>query len=818
MQISQHVRVRRAHWRIAGIQPYEDCRLVTLTALGHTPADLERRILTPFDFVEPLDRPTRPRVVGARLWRQFCRARLSAHTPPGSLRSPVRARIDLLPHQLEPALAVLRGMGSRLLLADEVGLGKTIQAGLVLAELFARGIIERVLILTPAGLRDQWTRELSGRFGIEASIADARALRSTAAALPIGVNPWSTVRVAIASMDYIKRPEVLPAACACRWDVVVVDEAHGAVGDSDRRQAVRSLAERAPYVLLVTATPHSGDRDAFAALCGLGAIRDDALLVFRRTRAAVDRGTVRRVRTMNVCTNVAEHSMHAELARYTRAARAELGDRCLALSVLHKRAFSSPWALARSVDRRLAALCASPCSAAAEEAQLVLPLGDSEGDLTAEDQPPAWPADIALADAARERALLTSVAAAARDAAEGGGSKLRALGRLLRRARESAIVFTEYRDTLQRVREALHRQSFVLFLLHGGLTRVEREAAIEGFIRCPGSILLATDAAGEGLNLQRTCRLVVSLELPWNPMRLEQRIGRVDRIGQARAVHAIHFVAAGTGEARILTRLRARLDRARADVAAPNPLGSDAAFDDAGADDERASARLVVGDVSEQSDAPSIPTRSVNTHLMPELSPDALREVERIAEARALDDEPGARLANRLEGDVPLVVRARRFGLRKALGRRALFIWRVDCENGCGGAVESTIIPAAIELRREWPREHNALGRALEQTARDLRSTIDAHARPWRRAAHAISRSFWTTRLSREHAIAALDTIAGEPLFQPGLFDRRAERLRRYSADSRDASTHDNEARLAALAHMAGVADRAPELFLVLLP
>src|SRR5207245_9943771 len=134
--------------------------------------------------------------------------------PSGSLMSSRLARIDLLPHQLEPALAVLRGLGSRVLLADDVGLGKTIQAGLIVSELRALGAADRVLIITPAGLRDQWAHELSARFGIEAAVLDVRALRRSVATLPVGVNPWQTVPVAIASIDYIKRTEVLAAAGA----------------------------------------------------------------------------------------------------------------------------------------------------------------------------------------------------------------------------------------------------------------------------------------------------------------------------------------------------------------------------------------------------------------------------------------------------------------------------------------------------------------------------------------------------------------------------------------------------------------------------
>src|SRR6185503_8262729 len=297
----------------------------------------------------------------------------------GALRTARSARIDLLPHQLEPALALVRGCGSRVLLADEVGLGKTIQAGLIVKELRARGCADRVLILTPAGLREQWAAELSDRFACPAAIVDARELRRQSAVIPIGLNPWSTIPVAIASIDFVKRPDVLQSVQACHWDLLAVDEAHGAARDSDRRAAVSALALRIAYVVLLTATPHDGDERAFDALCGLGS-HGDRLLVFRRTRKDVTLGAGRRVHQLHVRPSAAELRMHARLADFTRTVRAEhrSNEALLALSVLHKRALSSAWALARSVERRLAALTPE---AADPTQQLALPLGDASGEL-----------------------------------------------------------------------------------------------------------------------------------------------------------------------------------------------------------------------------------------------------------------------------------------------------------------------------------------------------------------------------------------------------------------------------------------------------
>jgi superfamily II DNA/RNA helicase len=245
--------------------------------------------------------------------------------------------------------------------------------------------------------------------------------------------------------------------------------------------------------------------------------------------------------------------------------------------VLHKRAFASAWSLARSVERRLAALSGEQGN---DATQMALPLGDPQGELIASDEAPSWPGELRLSDAARERQLLSALHQRARSAA-GDETKIAALAKLLRRADQPAVVVIGYRDTLLHVRERLGLPAFVL---HGGLTREERSAALASFVDDPRGLLLATDAAAEGLNLHHHCRLVINLELPWNPMRLEQRIGRVDRIGQQLTVHAFHLIAAGSGESRLLTRLRARVASAQAEFGAPDPFSND----------ERQAARLVM--------------------------------------------------------------------------------------------------------------------------------------------------------------------------------------------------------------------------------
>jgi superfamily II DNA or RNA helicase len=798
------VRVRRARCRVVDIRPYDACQVLTLRGADH----VERRVITPFDIVEPLDRVTGLRRVGRGRWRRACRDLLAANVPPGGLRSARQAQMDLLPHQLEPALAILRGLGSRVLLADDVGLGKTVQAGLVAAELRARGWADRILVLTPAGVRDQWAAELAARLRIDASIVDAAEVRRRVAALPVGVNPWTTVPVAIASMDYVKRAEVLPVVSSCRWDIVIVDEAHGVARDGDRFRAASALGSAAAYVLLLTATPHSGDRRAFASLCAIGVRNDDPLLVFRRTRRDVRQGAVRRVHRLHVRPTPAESHMHALLSRFTRAVRDEHGDRAaLALSVLHKRALSSAHALARSVERRLATLDIGNEDGAL---QLALPLDDGCGELTPADEPPAWGADVGLADARRERRLLESLSAAAR-AASVEESKIRVLRRLLQRLAEPVVVFTEYRDTLVHLRDAIRRPAV---LLHGGLTREERAAALAEFSSGACAVLLATDAAGEGLNLHHRCRFVVNLELPWNPMRLEQRIGRVDRIGQSRTVHAMHLVARDTGEPRILERLKARVARAQADIDAPDPIGGE----------ERAIARLILGGTT-GADDPGVDARPdpVAGCVPVRLERDALVEAARLANARAVGGADG------IHADItaPWRVRTRHRKTRARLGNRTVVLLRATYEDVSGRVAESTLIALSVPGgRRTGTRGMNpydgdraavsAGAEILDCCRDDLGRRAETASEGWRAEARAVADAFTATRLRREYAIASAAAARAVAAAQPGLFDRRAADAIAADAAAREDADAERRRRIADVERAATLAYLPPVLLLVL--
>jgi hypothetical protein len=242
--VGDRVCVRGDRWRVEEVRGFRDCECLHLSGIGEANCGAACALLVPFDRPVSLERSGRMRVVRRAGWMRRFRALTVSATPLRRLRTAGFAELQLYPYQLEPVLAVLSGTSSRILIADEVGLGKTIQAGLILAELIERGWARRTLILTPAGLRDQWADELARRFDIHAPVMDAGEVRDRTGLLPAGVNPWTLEPVTIASIDAVKRPETMQALSAIVWDLLLVDEAH-LVATAPRRSAPRPFARSA---------------------------------------------------------------------------------------------------------------------------------------------------------------------------------------------------------------------------------------------------------------------------------------------------------------------------------------------------------------------------------------------------------------------------------------------------------------------------------------------------------------------------------------------------------------------------------------------
>lgn len=541
--------VRDQRWSVARVDAFDRCSIVTLEAPGRA----RWRVIEPFDRIV---RAEAERVVirRRRAVIEAALAAICAERPATGLWTAARASIELLPYQLEPALAVLDG-AARVLLADAVGLGKTVEAGLILSELRVRGLVERALILCPPGMRASWAAELEQRFGLAAVIVDQQWLADQVATLPPGVNPWTTHGIAIASIDFVKRREVMAALAGVPIDIIIADEAHHLTPGTDRGDAVHRLALRSPWCVLLSATPHSGDVGAFDYLTRIGG-HGERLLIFRRTRADAGLAAIRRERVAAVRPSAAEADLMAGVEKYARAiwkcrGATEPSAQLLAITIA-RRAASSPLALERTLRRRLALL-----SQTAAPVQFDLPW-DEEAD--ADDSgAPGLLAGPGLEDDQAERVMIeTLLASIARCAT---AAKLEWIVRLLGRVAEPVIVFSEYRDTIDALLAVLPASRRVV-AISGAVTVDERHRAVDAFNRGSADLLLATDAAGEGLNLHHRCRLVVDVEMPWSPLRLEQRIGRVDRIGQRRRVHAVRLFHAGTVEERVLDRLQLRRTRA----------------------------------------------------------------------------------------------------------------------------------------------------------------------------------------------------------------------------------------------------------------
>jgi len=555
--------IRHERWRVQRAR--RDRRVVRLDV---TSRGRRATFLAPFDRPVPVVARLKLREISGREALARTAALIGRAPHEHTIASAIDADIELLPHQLEPALAIAAG-ARRLLVADDVGLGKTIQAGLVIAERTRRDDGSRVLVIVPAALREQWHDELRARFGLPSWMADRDAIDLLSRESLRRDDPWARPGIWIASADYLKQVHVVAALPRRPWDLVVIDEAHTACGDSDRHAICHEIGRRTRCLLLLTATPHDGDAMRFDRLMNLGRLPsiDDSLTVLRRTRADLHWQGRRRVRFHRVARRSPETRVLQLLAEYERAVIAAAGvDRrehaLLLLSVLRKRALSTTAALVKSLERRIAWIGAPVEAAQPEWHQLRLGFATQDDDATdAQGALSPLSHDVGL-DARDESAQLQVILDAARAAAE-RESKLERLAALLTRTTEPAVVFTEFRDSLEAAAARLDHVRPIA-ILHGGQSEGERRDELDRFVSGRATLLIATDVASLGLNLQAQARWVINLELPWNPARLEQRAGRVDRIGQRRTVHVTLLIARHPAEATLLEHLARRTMLARA--------------------------------------------------------------------------------------------------------------------------------------------------------------------------------------------------------------------------------------------------------------
>lgn len=531
------------------------------------------------------------------------------------LQAPFRSGIDIEDYQLDPVVRAIQMPRVNLLIADDVGLGKSIEAGLVVQELLLRGRARRMMIVCPAALQIQWQEQMRDKFGLEFRIVDSTLMHDLRRKRGLHVNPWTHFPRLITSIDYLKRDrpmrffrETLPARgepiYPRRYDLLIVDEAHNVAPsgrghyaiDSQRTDAIRLLVPHFEHRLFLTATPHNGYSESFSALLELldnqrfarSILPDPATLaqvMVRRLKSELTddfgqpRFPGRHLAALEVTYSPEERAVHRRLQEYTALRRQHAKDEAertateFVLKLLKKRLFSSPAAFASTLAKHHATLSGQGKTALSTVSRPALGLLRAQLDrleeADADDTPESDATDSALTMVgqlftpltAAERTLLAEMAAWAQQAQARADSKARHfVDWLLQMVRpngqwnnERVIIFTEYRDTQKWLQELLAAAGLTaherLFTLHGGMNSQERERVKAAFQTAPAlspvRILLATDAASEGIDLQLHCHRLLHYEIPWNPNRLEQRNGRIDRHGQRHQPLIYHFAPAG---------------------------------------------------------------------------------------------------------------------------------------------------------------------------------------------------------------------------------------------------------------------------------
>ena len=546
------------------------------------------------------------------------------------------ARVDPLPHQLEAVYDYFLQLARiRFLLADDPGAGKTIMAGLLLKELKARGLVRRVLIVTPANLTFQWQREMADKFREKFNVIRGAVLRAN-----YGQNPWQEHDQVVTSVSWVSLIEdARESLLRSHWDLVIVDEAHKMSARSLDRTTYayrlgEELSKRTDHYLLMTATPHKGDPEHFRRFLALldtdvyGSIQSlqqamkeqEAPFYLRRTKEALvtfphpENGEVRKLFTKREVRSAAfdldgeELDFYDELTRFVEdqsimaAQEGSARGRAVGftMALLQRRMASSVYAVRRTLERmrdRREKILADPEAYRQEQIQRRMP--DDFDDLTEEEQQEIIAQledEVLSVDPAILREEITQLGklidqAVALEKRE-VESKLNKLREVLSTEgifddpKMKLIVFTEHKDTLDylaadgedgRPLGKLREWGLTITQIHGGMKIGDRDAKgtriyAEREFRESAQVLVATEAAGEGINLQ-FCWLMINFDIPWNPVRLEQRVGRIHRYGQEKDCLVINFVAQNTREGRVLTKLLDRLKEIRRD------LGTDQVFD-----------------------------------------------------------------------------------------------------------------------------------------------------------------------------------------------------------------------------------------------
>lgn len=645
------------------------------------------------------------------------------------LTAPLYGAVQIEDFQLVPLFEALRMPRVALLLADDVGLGKTIEAGLILSELLIRRRIRKILIICPASLRFQWQQEMQDKFSLGFDVIDRAETLDLQKRLGLDTNPWRAYPRVIASYHYLKQPDILQQFLAtCRqpetgspsaqlpWDLLIVDEAHNLTPahfgkDSDLALMLRRISPHFEHRLFLSATPHNGYTRSFTGLLQqLDPVRfqqsaeadDDRVkeVVIRRLkreireadRAAgrVERFGGRELQPVPLYFGPEERSLSLRFAEFriallkaiaSQPRGEELAGR-FAVEILNKRLLSCPYAFADSWLRFKEGTREEERADAAEvRAAQVSADQDTVDDREREERTRhaaktvgAWlkpwttalGAEISAIDEALSTLELTVAQADPRF-----DERYDRLKKLIRdrlrdgntwREDERLIVFTEYKTTLDylklRLEHDFHDSGNAIRVLFGDASAKDNRQSIIAAFNDPMDairILIATDVASEGINLQETARYLLHFDIPWNPARLEQRNGRLDRHGQARDVTVFHFTSDDDADVRFCARVAEKVNEIREDLGSVEEVldaaferhfhrmeNADAVLDDMDSAVETARGRAAIAQNLSRVDGSAELARLSKLRDELDLSPETLHSTLEVALGRPLDG-PDAR-------------------------------------------------------------------------------------------------------------------------------------------------------------------------------
>jgi SNF2 family DNA or RNA helicase len=522
------------------------------------------------------------------------------------------SQVDALPHQIDAVYYhVLSQPSIRFLIADDPGAGKTIMAGLIIKELKYRGLLKRILIVCPGHLAPQWIREMKEKFQ-----ENFQRINRASFDADWGQNPFNVRDQVVTSIDFAKQEDIINSLDSTNWDLIIVDEAHkmsayqygDKISKTIRYQLGETLSETSTFLLFLTATPHRGDVDNFRLFLDLlrpGFFADrkmleeslaqkDNPLFVRRMKEDMknfDNQPLfppRHVITKKFKLSDTEKVLYNAVTRYVqehfnKALAKDKRNITFAMTILQRRLASSIRAIHKSLARRKKRLQDLYERAELYEAGEI---SFDEEFLEDIEEQERWQREeeilqrLTMADNKEELKLeidvLGNLVELAKNAEKTGDeSKLMEMKEVIKAelidGERKLLIFTESKDTLEYLVERIHKWGYTTCEIHGGMKMDDRINSEHRF-RNEVQICVATEAAGEGINLQ-FCSLMVNYDIPWNPNRLEQRMGRIHRYGQREEVYIYNLVSKDTMEGRILTTLFEKLERMK------EAMGSDRVFD-----------------------------------------------------------------------------------------------------------------------------------------------------------------------------------------------------------------------------------------------